>query len=306
MNQMQERKRSMYYVVEDYLATVPAATIASMPEFEAKFTVFMNVVDKIRTQSESQTTNRIGYRMVKDDLKLDMTKKAIDVASRVKAYAINTNDVVLREEMYQRISNLYKRPDTVCADICQFIYNKGQLLLTALAAYGVTNELLDALNDSIGAYTSYIPKPRAGIVERKQATEEMMRLFKASDATLSSLDALITMLQFTDKEVYDAYFSSRKIIRPSYRTIALKGIITDAEGLPLSKVDVRVDGTSIIRKTSSRGGFEIKDLDSGTYTVVLQKAGYAATTTEVAITATERTVVTVVMEPEGGTDKDVA
>lgn len=306
MDQLQERKRSMYYVVEDYLATVPAATIATMPEFGANFGKFTDTVAKIRQQSESQTTNRVGYRMVKNDLKLDMTKQAIDVASRIKAYAINIGDVVLREEMYQRTSNLFRKPDTICADICRYIQGKGVALLASLAPYGVDTALLDALKDSIDAYTDYIPKPRAGIVARGQATMEMRQLFGNSDAVLRHMDALVTMLQYSEPEFYAAYFSSRKIIRPGYRTLSLAGLVIDADGAPLSKVSVVIEDTGITRKTTLNGGFQVKDLDSGMYSIRLSKPGYADTLALVAITATERTDFTSVMELETAKAKKVA
>ncbi|RKS02924.1 carboxypeptidase-like regulatory domain-containing protein [Flavobacterium sp. 102] len=306
MNQLQERKRSMYYVVEDFLATVPAAIIASMPEFEAKLVTFTKSVADIRQLSESQTTNRVGYRIVKDDLKLALTRKAIDVATRIKAYAINIDDVVLREEMYQRISNLIKKPDTICADICQYIHGKGSSLLANLSDYGVDNVMLDSLDDSISEYTSYIPKPRAGIVERKQATSEMSQLFASCDVVLKKMDALVNMLQFSDLEFYSTYYSSRKIIRPGYRTIAIRGIVTDAEGYPLNKVDVAIEDTAFSRKTTNNGGFEIKDIDSGMYTVIVKKPGYADTRTIVAVTATERTDVSIVMESVNSNAQEVA
>lgn len=306
MNQLQERKRSMYYVVEDFLATVPAATLATLPEFDTRLTTFTDTVALIRAQSESQTTNRVGYRMVKDNFKLDMTRNAIDVATRIRAFAININDAVLREEMNQRMSNLYKRADTVCADVCRYIYNKGTALLASLDIYGVTALMLDILNRSVDEYVAYIPKPRAGIVAQKQATTEMRTLFADSDKVLKTMDALVTMLQFSDPDLYSTYFSSRKIIRPGYRTLSLRGTITDAEGLPIEKATVNIETTGISRKTTGNGGFEVKDLTSGMYALVISKPGYRDTRTVVAVTATERTQFSAVLEVDTTTTKKVA
>ena len=306
MNQLQERKRSMYYVVEDFLATVPAATLATLPEFDTKLTTFTNTVALIRAQSESQSTNRVGYRMVKNDLKLVMTRNAIDVATRIRAYAINIAYTVLREEMNQRMSNLYRRPDTVCADISQYIHSKGTELLTNLATYGVTADMLIILSKSINDYIAYIPKPRAGIVAQKQATNEMRMLFTNSDTVLKSMDALITMLQFSDPDLYSLYFSSRKTIRPGYRTLSLQGNVTDVEGLPIEKATVIIETTGLTRKTTVNGGFEVKDLASGMYAVVVSKLGYRDTRTIVAVTATERTMFNAVLEPDIRTTEKVA
>lgn len=93
-----------------------------------------------------------------------MCVKAINVSSKVKGYAININDVVLREEMSQRLSYLLRITDTVTLDVCQFIHEKGTILLENLRDYGVTQEMLDDLQRSIANFRESIPKPRIGIV----------------------------------------------------------------------------------------------------------------------------------------------
>ncbi len=303
MNQLQERKRSMYYVVQDFLATVPAATIATMPEFDTKLTTFTDTVALITAQSESQSTNRLGYRMVKEDLKLVMAQNATDIASRIKAYATNSNDTVLRKEVSQRMSYLMRKPDTICADICRFIENKATELLTNLATYGVTADLITTLSRSIDAYIAYIPKPRAGIVAQKQATNQMRALFTNSDIMLKEMDTLVTMLQFTDPDLYTTYFSSRKLINPGYRKLALRGTITDTEGMPIPKATVTIESMGIAKKTTNKGAFEIKDLKSGLYALAINKPGYLDTRTVVAVTATERTQFSAILELDATTEK---
>ena len=298
MNQLQERKRSMYYVVEEFLATVPAATIAGMPQFEVVLQKFTDTVLEIRQQSEWQTQNRVGERILKDEYRMTMCVQAVTISSRIKGYAINTGNVVLREEMSMRISYLLNMADTVAADVCQFVQEKGVLLLTDLTTYGVTQDMLNDLDKSIGDFRNSIPKPRMGIVSRKRATEEMKLLFYKCDVLLKAIGSLVDMLQFEDSEFYAAFYSSRRIIKPAYRTLSISGQITDENGMPLQKVMVSLQDTLIERKTSDKGGFDIKGLESKVYSVVLQKAGYDTVSIEVAVTATERTEIAVSMKPE--------
>lgn len=298
MNQLQERKRSMYYVVEEFFATVPAATIASMPQFEVVLQNFTSTVFEIRQQSESQTQNRVGERILKDDYRLAMCEQAISISSKIKGYAINTENVVLREEMSQRLSYLLKIADTVAADVCQFVHDKGVLLLADLSTYGVSQLMLDTLDRSIGDFRNSIPKPRMGIVERKKATVGMKVLFAQCDSLLKTMGALVDMLQYSDLKFYETFYSSRRIIKPAYRTLSIAGIVTDENGIMLQKVTVSLKDTLIERKTSDKGGFEIKGLESKMYTMVLQKPGYEDVSVEVAVTATERTEVTVAMKQE--------
>ena len=298
MNQLQERKRSMYYVVEEFLATVPAATIASMPQFEVVLENFTTTVLEIRQHSESQTQNRVGERILKDDYRLAMCVQAISVSSKIKGYAINTDNVVLREEMSQRLSYLIRIADTVSADVCQFVHEKGIALLVVLADYGVTQEILDVLQKRIDDFRNSIPKPRMGIVERKKATDDIKVLFAKCDAYLKTIGSLVDMLQYSDSKFYDTFYSSRRIIKPSYRTLSILGLVTDENGQPLQKVTISLKDAFIERKTSDKGGFEIKGLESKVYTMVFQKSGYGDVSVEVAVTATERTEVAVAMKSD--------
>lgn len=297
MNQLQERKRSMYYVVEEFLSTVPAATMASMPQFGVVFADFTHKVMEIRQQSELQTQNRVGERILKEEYKLAMCVDAINISSKIKGYAINTNNVVLREEMSQRLSYLIRIADTVAADVCQFVKEKGTALLLDLADYGVSADMLDVLEKKIKDFKLSIPKPRMGIVERKKATDEMKVLFLSCDSYLKTMGSLVDMLQYSDKTFYESFYLSRRVIKPAYRTLSIVGAVVDENGEPLQKVSISLKDTLIERKTTDKGGFEIKGLESKMYTMVLQKVGYETISVEVAVTATERTQVAVTMKP---------
>ena len=288
----------MYFVIEEFLATVPASTIASMPQFEIVLSDFANIVLAIKQYSELQAQNRVIERILKDDYRLAMCVKNISVSVKIKGYAININNVVLREEISQRLSYLLRIADTVTLDVCQFIHEKGTILLENLRDYGVTQEMLDDLQRSIANFRESIPKPRIGIVQRKRATDDMRILFTKCDLHLKKMGSLVDMLQFSNFEFYDTFYSSRRIIKPAYRTLSISGVINDANGQPLQKVVVRLEDALIERKTSDKGGFEIKGLESKTYTIVFQKPGYESVSVDVAVTSTERTEVKLVMKQD--------
>jgi len=306
MNSLQLRKRAMYEVVEEFLATVPAATIASMPNFEAEYQNFTAKVSEIRAFSASQTTSRLGYSIEKNGMKVLMVAQAIDVASRIKGFARNTGNDVLEAEMNQRISFLGKKPDSVCADICSFIYNKGVLLLSNLASYGVTQSMLSDLETAVNNFTEAIPKPKEAIDNRVISTKYIALTFVECNAFLKTMDILADMLRYSDTIFYDNYFQRRKMERPGYRTIDFMGIVTDSNGIPLEKVTVKINDLNIERKTTDRGYFEIKSLPSGIYNVTFIKAGYINTVLQVAVTNTQRTEINVVLVSQSGVVENVA
>ena len=131
----------------------------------------------------------------------------------------------------------------------------------------------------------------------------MRALFTDSDKVLKEMDTLVTMLQFTNTDLYTTYFSSSKLINPGYRTLALRGTITDTEGMPIQKATVTIESIGITKKTTDKGAFEIKDMKSGLYALLVSKPGYLDTRTVVAVTATERTQFSAILEPDTTTEK---
>jgi len=74
------------------------------------------------------------------------------------------------------------------------------------------------------------------------------------------------------------------------------GTVVDEQGMPLSKVEVSIKELGITKKTTDKGNFEFKNLESQVYEVTFKKAGYADTVVKVAVTATERTKIGVTMK----------
>jgi hypothetical protein len=301
MKKSLEDSRTMFYTVRDFISNAPAETLDLMPFFSDVSSAFDANVLKIPNQSETQSTNRVGNRLIKDTMKKEMVVEAINVSARVRAFAVNTDNVYLFNEMGKSYSTILYAADTFSADLCSFIKTKAESLLVDLAPYGVTAALLTALEKRINNFIGQIPKPRIGIMERKEATKQLNLLFAACRQDLKVMDKLVAMLRFQDPVFYDNYFSARKIIRTGKRTLAIKGVVVDVNGNPLEKVDVTLKNTSFTRKTSENGVFEIKNLEGGIYQLVFARPGYVETTVETAVTSTLTTDISVTM-----VSKDIA
>ena len=295
MKKIFEDTRTMYYTVRDLVSNTPAATLDVMPLFTDAFSAFEVNLSKIPEQSESQTIQRVGNRLIKDTLKQEMVVAAINVSARVKAYAVNIEDVYLKNEMSKSYSTILYSADTIAADLCNFIKTKAESLLANLGDYVVTAALLTALEDKINFFIAQIPKPRIGIMERKEATKQLEILFAACSVDLKRMDYLVEMLRYENSLFYDNYFSARKVIRTGKRTLAIKGLVIDENGNPLEKVNVTLKNTPYTRKTSENGVFEIKNVEGGIYQLAFERPGYIETTVEIAVTSTLTSDVTVTM-----------
>ena len=96
----------------------------------------------------------------------------INLSARIKAFAENSEDVYLEQEMSKSFTAILTSADTVSADLCNFIISRASVRMPGLAPYGVTATMLTELEDKINSFVAQIPKPRMGIIERKEATKQ--------------------------------------------------------------------------------------------------------------------------------------
>lgn len=297
MEIIQERKLSMYLVVKDLLSQTSNATIVTaLPSFGGFLTSFNSGVTSLQTIREAQELDRTGIAVNKNELKIDLIFKAIDIARKVTAYAKANNLSILAGEVSYSESDLKKSADTILRDKCQVIYAKANANLTALATFGVTAALLTALQTAITNYNFAIPRPRLGIVTKKQATNQIKVLFKSIDILLEKMDSIVEVVRNSQLVFYKNYIDARIIIDASYSKLSLRGVVSDRNELPITGVRVKIKNTTIETKTTAKGNFQLKHLADGIYTLVVSKNGYVEKEVIVNITSGERTEITIVLE----------
>ena len=295
MNAKQENRLTMCLVVVDYLKLVSPAIISQMPGFADLFDLFNRNVDELRVMKQGQRLNRKGLKTTKVNYKVVMIDFALEMSSRVRAYALAIDDFVLLDEMDYKEYKFDRMRDSDVADDCQTIYDKANGLARELALYGVTEENLAELQRSINEYNLYLPLPRAGIINRKTITEDIRNLFDVNDLILKKMDGLSLMLKNTEKKYYTKYFDSRKVVVTGGRVIALRGFVTDEEGVALKRVTVSITELDYSTYTTAKGYYSYKNLPSGVFTVVYARDGYTVYSTQLAITDTLRTEFDVVL-----------
>ncbi len=289
MKIIQERKLSMYLVVNDVLKGASATTMAQIPKFGEHATAFDGNVTQLQTTREEQELDGRGLTVNKQVLKIALIAEAMDAANKLKAFALNTDDAVLAAEVGYSESALVKSADTVLRDKCQVIHSRAVVHAAALVDYGITATDITDLQTAITAYQVAIPKPRLAITVKKQVTDQLDQLFDASDALLNKLDVLAEIVKNTDPVFYQQYNNARKVTGPGYRKLPVMGLVKDAGTLlPLSGVTITVEETNLKRKTTAKGYFQLKSLAEGMYVFTFYKNGYQAHTLPVAITKGER------------------
>ena len=286
MTSGQESRFSMQLVVRDYLVANAAIT-ATLPNYAGFFSGVSAGIVQIQTIRAQQEADKKGIATSKSQLKANLIVLAMDVSRKLVAYATIVNNTELLQEVNYAESELKVCADTILKDRCQVIYDRANANVAALATYGVTAAINTNLLTALNAYNVAIPKPRLGITDKKRATEQLALVLKEVDDNLAKIDVLVEIVKVSQPTFYSKYKTARKIIETGVGTLSVKGKITDAEsgkGLKGAKVSFAADASGAIvnatkgaakeKKSADKGGFNIKSLAEGSYTVTISKPGY--------------------------------
>jgi hypothetical protein len=296
MTNQEESRLSMYLTFKDFQAGYTAIT-NPLPNYSANSTIFLNIIPQIQAFSQLQKTSKKGVTEGKNQNKETLIAMTADYFRKLTAYAKFTNNVTLAEEVKISEGKLRQVADTAVKDYAQIAYDRAQPIVASLAAYGITAATQTALSAAITAYNASIGKPGVSRTESGQTTKQLKALFVTADAALANMDAAVEIVRLTQVNFYNGYQKARKIIYTGIGSLAVKALVTDAAtGEPLKGVTVSfsLDGAAaktkaanvkpdLVKKTAEKGGFNIKTLPAGIYTVIVKKNGYADQITTVAI-----------------------
>lgn len=296
MTNQQESRLSMYLTFRDFQASYTAIT-NPLPNYTTNSTTFVNTIPQIQAIAEQQKISKKGITDIKNNLKETLIVMTADYARKLGVYAKFTNNATLAQEVKFSESKLRQIADTAVKDYAQIVYDRAQTNVAALATYGITAATQTTLLNAINAYNASIGKPGVSRNESGQNTKQLEALFKTADAALANMDAAVEIVRLT-QVAYNSYKNARKVIETGIGSLAVKGLVTDAvSGEPLKGVTLSfsLEGNnglakaakaateSVVKKTAEKGGFNIKTLPSGMYSVTIKKVGYVDQVVTVAV-----------------------
>jgi len=298
-------KSSMIVVTRDYLNQNTSIT-NTITQFAALFAVFVIGVTQFLSLRELYTADRKGFRKNKEALKADLILKLCDIARRIVAYAKITGNPVLLAEVNYDEKKLGKVRDSNLRDIAQIVYTRGNTNLVALASYGVTPALLSAFKTAIDTYTTAQPKTALARKDRKIMNMQMRTSLKDLYSQLDKLDSLVDLVKITQPQFYNGYLEARRVAKSANTTLSIRGWVTDSTSnevlsyvnftfVPISNSS----STILTKKSTGKGGFLVRNLSAGNYTLISKKYGYKTQTQTISINSQETTKVTISMEKEG-------
>ena len=301
MNTKQESKLKMYLTLRICLLSNPTIT-AKLPNFDEFMTALNNAIDQIQNSSEQQQYNTRGVAENKQELRELLITITVDASSKIQAYGKYIHDTVLLAETKFTKSMLKIVGALELQDIANGLHSRINSHITALTPYGLTTATQDDYRSAIDAYAESIPQTRQSQLKSKENTLKEAQGFMAADEAITNIDALVEIVKLTEPAFYANYRNAHKIVNQGTGTLQVQGVVTEAatgKQIPNAILTFRLSGqTEVVveKETAAKGGFMIKSLPEGIYSITVSKMGFQTQTITVVVRWDELCNVDVALE----------
>lgn len=278
MNKNEENKLKRNRNVVDLFEKNPdkLATIPHGKEALERLTLNDQVI--IENMALLQQSKQGGQRSDKSNKRAIMTENVFDDASKLHAYAVHNNDLVLAEACLVTKKMLTSASDLTFIAIGNSIVLLIDDHLPNLAAYKLSEESQLILRASIAAFMAVVDTPKQNLNNKKELNDEIGACFDNTDDAVDDLTEGMNVIRKTDSVFYNQFVEASKIPDYGRTSLQVKGQVNDTQGNPVAGgiVSFYQQGLSTLvlqKKTAELGGFTIKTLPEGMYDIVVEKTG---------------------------------
>jgi len=142
-----------------------------------------------------------------------MEEKGMNVIRKLVMFAVATENTELDANINYTASDLSLASENRVADIIRLVYETANAHKSELAAYGVTDEMLELLLTLHQQFLVAMPETREKITLSSTATKNINTLItEISDLQRTKLDRLIAGFADTNPDFYQQYKNARKIV----------------------------------------------------------------------------------------------
>lgn len=298
---------NMYLAVRNF-AVLNEKIASSIPKFRESLQILLRIIQEINTTSENQGLNRTGLTLDKEKLKKELIALAVINSNKVSILAkLNKNDTLLKEVKMME-SDFARLSGVSVLEKAKIVYDRTEVNLDKLAEQGVTAETQKKFLDTINYFNSLLSMPRSGRAERRRETQKLKVLFASADEQVAIMDMAAATVKGEYPDFYNEYRSSRVLVDTGSGSLALKAMAKAAvSGEPVSgaiftfKADTAMisggnGNREIVKKTSKKGGFQLKSIDPGNYKVLITREGFKSTELTLVVTGVQRAEMNVELE----------
>jgi hypothetical protein len=304
----QRIRLNMLLGVRNY-GIIQAAVVKVLTKFGTALDLLMKTTDEIELVGKLQITTKTGLASRKNELKRTLTAMAVKNSNKLAILAKQTNNILLLEEIRFTETQLQRLPGTTLKQKAQIVYDRVESNLEGLAEQGITTETQKVFLETITAFNNALETPRTGIAVKRESTKKLLVLFETADSLLEIMDLAAAAAKDEYPDFYNGYRTSRKLVDTNTGLLALKAIAKELmSGTPVTGAQFTFihiadnmsggngNGEKIVKKTSKKGSFHIKNMKEGNYTVVVKKTGFKQKEVPVNVQSGKRSELVVELE----------
>jgi hypothetical protein len=307
MTTKQRIKLRMYLALRNFVS-LNEEVAKLVPKFMESYGVLQSSTNEIQMIGERQGVDKTGIAIDKNKIKTKLIELALKNSRKIAALAkFNNNDTLLKEVRFNE-SDLLRGQEVKLLDNCKTIFDSGEANIASLAEHGITTETQKEFLETITAFNNALEMPRTGKGEKKKLTERLTVLFDTADKSIELMDYAVGIVEDEQVDFYNAYKTNRKLVDTNTGNVALKAKATELiTGSPVRGViftfkpdsitpELTSGNGKVIKKTATKGSFQIKNMQAGTYKVLVHKPGYKDKEVSVSISDGERSDIKVELE----------
>ena len=291
MTNFQIQKLRMYIALSILLKENPAI-LAKLPNGTKLLTALDNAIADIQANNLRQQESDRILREQLEELRKNLVNNIIVTSRKMQALADDKKSNALLKDIKFTKTDLANISDIELVQIAKKLHETVNLYLAELEKYELDAETQKTLLADITIYETTAPKLDNWQRDQKEITNILRINYKTADEIVSSIDKQVEIVHDSEPEFYKKYKTTRKVDVPA-DVVQLVAKITDAErgaGVPNATVTFTLNDStaeSIVKQTAEKGGFQIKTIASGIYTVKIQKIGYQTQTLTITLPGDE-------------------
>ena len=214
MNKYNDARLNMFDAVISYCNN-NTDSIVAVPAFQTAFTDFETLVGQIHDTVKLQANVITGITASKQQLRIALCQQVADLAATVSAFAINTNDLELKDQVAFSFWELRRLTAEMLVPTCSNIYDVINTNIKALKTYGITTDTLTDLQTAMDDYQEVLSSPRNAVSQRAVHSGTLNNLFKQAIGILKSqMDKVAIQFKSSDEDFYTTYKKNRAIVGP--------------------------------------------------------------------------------------------
>jgi len=170
-------------------------------------------IQLVRDLRQIQEKDNTGVTKRKKKVREKMEETGINVIRKLVMFAVATEDTELDANINYTASDLSVASENRVSDIIRLVYETANTHKSELAAYGVTDEMLELLLTLHQQFLVAMPETREKLAISSTATKNINTLIaEISKLQRVKLDRLIAGLADTNPDFYQQYKNARKIV----------------------------------------------------------------------------------------------